>query len=295
MTIEELKAHQKKSAESTNASLSTPVKAKDPRFWEPTIKDKDEKKSSAIIRPISCVPEEDCNVVVVTSHFIKRNNRNYSLTCPKTLGTAHKCPICEEYWSKPYGSRDLQLRPKKKWFMNIYVVDDRDNPENNGKVFLWACPKTIWDKIEAARNAEYAEERVENIFDMWSGANIVIRTKDKAGYMNYEDSLIRQSEALFKDLPENDPKYLEVASKAYPLAEFTDSKLVKSYNELAELLNEVDSQVDDRIDTAPGNYMKAKNLEEAEAEESDNFFAAESVKKEEVTTSDDDFFDDLGL
>ena len=292
MTIEELKAHQNKSAQKTEATMDKAAKVKDTRFWEPTIKDPKTKISSAIIRPISCVADEDQNVIVVTSHFIKKNNKYYSFTCPKTLGKGSKCPICERYWSQPYGQRDTQLKPKKKWYMNIYVVDDRSNPENNGKVFLWACPKTIWDKIESARNAEYEEERVSNIFDMWEGANIMIKTKDKAGFMNYEDSFIRQSEPLFKDLPDNDPKYLKVAESAYPLKEFCDSSKIPSYSKLSEMLTEMDSLVSTDINTNPSNYEKAKNLEDVVEEEVHNHNVEEPMATAQVeTTSDDEFFD----
>lgn len=295
MTIEELKAHQNKSAQRTEATMDKSAKAKDPRFWEPTIKDQKTKMSSAIIRPISCVSDEDQNVIVVTSHFIKRNNKYYSFTCPKTLGKGSKCPICERYWSQPFGSRDVQLKPKKKWYMNIYVVDDRGNPENNGKVFLWACPKTIWDKIESARTAEYEEERVSNIFDMWDGANIMIKTKDKAGFMNYEDSFIRQKEPLFKDLADTDPKYLAVAESAYPLKEFCDSSKIPSYNKLSEMLDEVDSLISTDINTNPGNYEKAKNLQDVVEEEVTDIPTEPEAEPEVQTVSDEDFFDGLDI
>lgn len=290
MTIEELKAHQKKSAEATVSAASKQEKKKDDRFWEPTITDKDSKISRAIIRPISCVATEEQNVVVQTSHFIKKNNRYYSFVCPKTSGKGTKCPVCERYWSQPFGQRDMNLRPKKKWIMNIYVVDDSGKPENNGKTFLWACPKTIWDKIEAARVEQYEDERVENIFDLWEGANILVRTKDKAGFMNYEDSTIRGKSALFPDLPENDPKYLKVAESAYPLKEFIEAGNQKSYAELAEMLNEIDGLIEDSIDKKPSNYVKANHLDDDFEEE--NTISTEPTTTEEDVT-DDTFFDDL--
>lgn len=286
MTIEELRAHQKKSAEATVNASTKQEKKKDDRFWEPTITDKDTKISRAVIRPISCVASEDQNVVIQTSHFIKKNNRYYSCVCPKTAGKGSKCPICERYWSQPYGQRDQNLRPKKKWIMNIYVVDDSGKPENNGKTFLWACPKTIWDKIEAARTEQYEDERVENIFDLWEGANILVRTKDKAGFMNYEDSTIRSKSALFAELPENDPKYIQVAESAYPLKEFVEAGHNKSYSDLTEMLNEIDGLVDDSIDKKPSNFIKTQVVEE-----DDLGFEEPSVVEEDTT--DDDFFNDV--
>lgn len=291
MTIEELKEHQKKSAEATVSAAAKQEKKKDERFWEPTLTDKDTKVSRAIIRPISCIATEDQNVVVQTSHFIKKNNRYYSFVCPKTAGKGGKCPVCERYWAKPFGQRDQNLRPRKKWIMNIYVVDDSGKPENNGKTFLWACPKTVWDKIEAARVEQYEDERVENIFDLWEGANILIRTKDKAGFMNYEDSTIRSKSALFPDLPENDPKYIKVAESAYALKEFIEAGNQKSYSELAEMMNEIDGLVDDSIDTKPSNYVKTQRLEDEEDEEEVVAEVAATTQVEETT--DADFFDDL--
>ena len=292
MTIEELKEHQKKSMAGTKSATTKEEKTKDPRFWEPTITDKDTKTSRAIIRPLSCVADEDQNVVVQTSHFIKRNNRNYSFICPKTAGKGHKCPVCERYWSKAYGDRDLELKPKRKWLMNIYVVDDSGKPENNGKVFLWACPKTIWDKIETAQNAEYEEDRVENIFDMWEGANILIRTKDKAGFMNYEDSQIRPASKLFADVADNDPKYIKVAESVYPLKEFMDPSTMKTYGELAQMLNEIDSLVDDRVDSNPAAYVKKHNLaDDINAKVQDE--VPETFAEPEEVTSDDEFFSEF--
>lgn len=290
MTIEEIKAHQKKSAEATVSANEKQEKKKDERFWEPTPTDKEHKVSRAIIRPLSCAPDEDQNVVVQTSHFIKRNNRYYSFVCPKTVGRGGKCPVCERYWSKQYGERDLAFRPKKKWLMNIYVIDDSGNPENNGKTFLWACPKTIWDKIEAARTAEYQEERVENIFDMWEGANIVVRTKDKAGFMNYEDSLIRQPGALFSDLPDNDPKYISVAESVYPLKEFVDPSKMKTYAEISEMLDEIDGLVNDSPDENPGNFVKKQSIADVEP---DDYSEPEVPQAAEEATNEDDFFSDI--
>ena len=292
MNIDEIRAHQKKAAEATVSANDKQEKKKDERFWEPTPTDKEHKISRAIIRPLSCAVSEDQNVIVQTSHFIKKNNRYYSFICPKTAGKGNKCPVCERYWSQPYGQREMMMRPKKKWLMNIYVIDDSGNPENNGKTFLWACPKTIWDKIEAARTAEYEEERVENIFDMWEGANIVIRTKDKAGFINYEDSLIRQSSALFPDLPENDPKYIKVAESVYPLKEFTDASQMKTYGEIVEILDEVDGLVDDRVDTNPGNYVKKASIADTEIDDLVEDSIPEHPASEEET-SDEDFFSDM--
>lgn len=285
MTIDELKKHIKKASESTISSVSKQDKQKDERFWEPTITDKDTKMSRAIIRPISCVATEESNVVVQTSHFIKRNNKNYSFICPRTGGG--KCPVCERYYSKAYGERDNEYKPKKRWIMNIYVVEDSGKPENNGKTFLWACPKTIWDKIESARTAEYEDERVENIFDMWDGANLLIRTRDKGGFMNYDDSQIRSKSALFPNLPENDPKYIQVAESAYPLAEFTNPKNLKSYSDVAELLNEIDGLVDDKIDTNPSAYV-AKHV----TIEEDDTPSEEIREAIEEDVAEDDFFSD---
>lgn len=290
MTIEELRAHQKKSAEGTVSATNKEEKKKDERFWEPTLTDKDNKISRAIIRPISCVASEDQNVVVQTTHFIKKNNRYYTCVCPKTAGKGAKCPICERYWSKPYGERDAILKPKKKWIMNIYVIDDSGKPENNGKTFLWACPKTVWDKIEAARTEQYESDRIENIFDLWEGANILVRTKDKAGYMNYEDSTIRSKSSLFPELAENDPKYIQVAESAYPLKEFIDAGKTKTYAELSEMLNEIDGLVDTSIDTKPSNFIKTQSLKEDE----DDFEPVDLPELvEEKSMSDEDFFADF--
>lgn len=289
MTREEYLAHLAKSKVNTEKA-STPVAVeKDARFWSPTIADKDTKISSAIIRPLACPIGDDVNYVFNTSHYVKTPSKNYSFQCSRNH-TRKACPICAAYYSEDQGNRDNNLKPKQSYIFNIYVVDDKSNPENNGKVFLYKCPKTLWKKIQAAKDADYEEDKVEDIFDMWEGASILVRTCEKGGFVNYDNSVIRPKEALFKELDENDPKYMAIASQAYSMKEFVDPKNCLSDAEAEDILSKATGLVSSQEHKSPENFARKHDVISSDE-------PAKSTKEykpaEATTASEDDFFDDM--
>lgn len=289
MNKEEYKKHLAKSKENTEKASTPATTEKDPRFWSPTIIDKDTKISSAIIRPLACPMGDDVNYVFNTSHYVKTPAKNYSFQCSRNH-THRACPICEAYYSEDQGSRDNNLKPKHSYIFNIYVVDDKSNPENNGKVFLYKCPKTLWKKIQAAKDSEYEEDKVDDIFDMWEGASILVRTCEKGGFVNYDNSVIRPKEALFKELDENDPKYMSIASQSYSLKEFSDSKNCLSDAEVKEILSKATGLVSTSQEKSPENFARKHDvISKDEGATSTKEFKS---KVPEVA-SEDDFFDDM--
>ena len=92
-------------------------------------------------------------------------------------------------------SRGRRLR----YVSNIIVVNDPAHPENNGKNFLFEYGPAIHKKIVAAMVPEYEDQQPVQIFDMWKGATFRLRTKDKSGYLNYDDSTFDPPSVLHAD------------------------------------------------------------------------------------------------
>ena len=204
---------------------------KDDRFWRPEL----DKSSNgyAVIRFLPAVDGEDLPWAKYYSHGFQGKGGWFIENCPTTLG--QKCPVCEsnsELWNSGIEKdKDIARSRKRRlhYVSNIMVVSDPTNPQNEGKVFLYKYGKKIFDKINEAMNPEFADEEAMNPFEFWDGANFKLKVRKVAGYINYDKSEFDSSSAL---LDGDDTKLEELWKTQYALAEFTDAKNFKPYDEL---------------------------------------------------------------
>ena len=211
---------------------------KDERLWKPEL-DKSG-NGYAVIRFLPAVEGEDMPWARVYNHaFQGPTGQWYIENSLTTLG--QKDPVSElntQYWNTGLESdKEIARKQKRKlqYFSNIYVVSDSKHPENEGKVFLFRYGKKIFDKIMAAMQPEFEDEKAINPFDFWEGANFKLKIRKVAGYWNYDSSDFDNPSALF----DSDAKIEEVWKKQYPLSEFTATTNFKSYEELKARLDAV--------------------------------------------------------
>ena len=74
-----------------------------------------------------------------------------------------------------------------------------------------------------------------NPYDFWEGADFKLKIQQVAGYRNYDKSEFAGQRALYDD----DSKLESVYNTLYSLAEITDPKNFKTYDELKAKLNRV--------------------------------------------------------
>ena len=116
-----------------------------------------------------------------------------------------KDPVSEynrELWNSGIDSDKETVRKQKRklsYYANIYVVQDKANPQNEGQVFLYKFGKKIFDKIMEAMQPEFEDETAINPFDFWQGANFKLKLKKKDGYWNYDASEFDRPSALLDD------------------------------------------------------------------------------------------------
>ena len=229
---------------------------KDERLWKPEV-DKSG-NGYAVIRFLPAVEGEDMPWAKVWNHaFQGPTGQWYIENSLTTLG--QKDPVSEmnsAYWNTGIESdKEIARKQKRKlqYFSNIYVVSDSKHPENEGKVFLFRYGKKIFDKVMAAMQPEFEDEKAINPFDFWEGANFKLKIRKVAGYWNYDSSDFDSSSALF----DNDEKIEEVWKSQYALNEFTAATNFKSYEELKARLDAVLSgsvtvgNVTDKMEDAP--------------------------------------------
>jgi len=270
---------------------------KDERFWTLTY-DKTTKVGAATIRFIGPAKNSKGEVEPLEyqkfhTHSFKKNNKFYIENCPTTIG--RKCPVCEsngELWKADKNNYPKDRSRKTNYIMNILVVKDPAKPDNEGKVFLYRCPKTIFDKIQGQIQPQYEGETPVNVFDMWSGANFKMRTCNKGEFLNYENSSFESPSPIFEDV-NNSALYDTLWNKLYPLEEFTSEKLFKPYDELENKFLDVIKGVSTSYKENLANHEKVINKQETVSDDVPWTDAVENTKEEVSVATEDEFFKDL--
>ena len=202
----------------------------DDNYWKPEV-DK-AGNGYAIIRFLPAPAGEDVPFVRIWDHGFQGDGGWY---IEKSLTTLNQADPVGEYNSKLWNSgveSDKEIARKQKrrlsYHSNIYVVKDTANPSNEGKVFLYKYGKKIFDKVNEAMHPQFPGEKAVNPFDLWEGANFILKIRNVEGYRNYDKSEFAAPEALLDD----DNKLEEIWKSEHSLSELIDPKNFKSYDEL---------------------------------------------------------------
>ncbi len=236
----------------------------DDRLWKPEV-DK-AGNGFAVIRFLSAPEGEEIPWSKVYTHAFQGSGGWLIDNCLTTINQA--CPVCEanrELWNTGSKSNQEIVRQRKRklsYYSNIYVVQDKAHPENEGKVFLFKYGKKIFDKISAAMQPEFEDETPVDPFDFWNGANFKVKITKKDGYWNYDKSEFDKPSVLGNF----DDDVLEaIWKKAYSLEEFVKPETFKSYEQLNTRLKSVlgkkQVKVDESFEDEESDRGTSKDLD----------------------------------
>ena len=210
----------------------------DERFWQPEV-DK-AGNGYAIVRLLDAPAadgEDGLPWVQIFNHGFQGGGGWYIENCPTTVGG--KCPACEhnnKLWNSGIeANKDIVRKQKRRltYVSNILVVQDKNRPENEGKVFLWKYGKKIFDKIQEKLTPQFEDEKAVNPFDFWKGANLKIKIRNVEGYRNYDKSEFEEAAPVF----DNDKEIEALWKNAHSLKQFVAAGEFKSYDDLTDRLN----------------------------------------------------------
>ena len=209
----------------------------DERLWKPEM-DKTG-NGYAVIRFLPAPDGEELPWAKLYSHAFQGAGGWYIENSLTTIG--QKDPLGEynrELWNSGRDEdKDTVRKQKRKlsYYANIYVVQDKANPQNEGKVFLYKFGKKIFDKIMEAMQPEFEDETPINPFDFWTGANFKLKLKKVAGYWNYDSSEFDRPSPLLDD----DDALEQIWKQEYSLEAETAPDKFKTYEQLENRLNMV--------------------------------------------------------
>ena len=254
----------------------------DDRFWKAEL----DKSGSgyAVIRFLPSLDDDKTAFVRVFNHGFQGPGGWYIENSLTTLG--QKDPL-SEYNSVLWNSgieanKEIARKQKRRltYFSNIYVVEDKANPQNEGKVFIFRFGKKIFDKISSMSNPEFEDETEVDVFNMWDGANFKLKIRKVDGFSNYDKSEFMTPGPFSEDESEME----RVFEQQHDLEEFVDQKSFKTYDELKT-----------RLDTVLGNIQTAAMTAPTSVENDDIPFDGGSPIVESSSSGDEnlDYFKKL--
>ena len=210
----------------------------DERKWKPSV-DK-AGNGYAVIRFLPAPEGEELPWVRVWNHAFQGPTGQWfienSLT---TLG--QKDPLAEynsTLWNSGIeANKEIARKQKRRltYFSNIYVVEDKANPQNEGKVFLFRYGKKIFDKVSSMANPEFEDESPVDVFNFWDGANFKLKIRKVDGFWNYDKSEFDAPTPLHEDETAMETAY----NAEHGLKQFHESSNFKTYEELKEKMERV--------------------------------------------------------
>jgi hypothetical protein len=128
-----------------------------------------------------------------------------------------------------------QARVQKRrlrYISNILVVADPQNPQNEGKVFLFDYGKKIYDKLQSVMFPKIPNVPRLNPFDPVAGADFNVIVEQVGGFSNYDQSRFSAPAPLGSNAEID-----VICPKAYSLKDLVKPAQFKSAAELKSLLN----------------------------------------------------------
>lgn len=250
----------------------------DVNLFQPKIKE--DGTYDAIIRFLPA-PDMDLPYALVYNHGYQAPSGKWVIeNCPKSLGK--KCPVCDSasrLWNA--GDEESARRRFKKFsaYSNILVIRDPQNPENEGKVFIFRYGKKLFEVIRNKMIPPSTLDEPLMVFDYDEGANfkLKIRSKiindakgNKKPVPNYDSSEFTQQSSLDEALVN------EIESLLLPLKPYVSEDKFLSFSELEK-----------KVAAGDGNATSDSDSSEQEAPV---VKAAPAKKPAQSASSDDDFF-----
>ena len=221
----------------------------DERFWKAEL-DKSG-NGYAVIRFLPPPNDEEMAWAKIFNHGFQGPGGWYIENSLTTIG--QKDPLAEynsTLWNSGIeANKEIARKQKRRltYISNIFVVEDKANPQNEGKAFLFRYGKKIFDKVSGMANPEFEDESPVDVFNFWDGANFKLKIRKVDGFSNYDKSEFITASALFED----DAKMEETWNAQHSLTEFVGEDKFKSYDDLKSRLDVVLGNVTTPAMTAP--------------------------------------------
>lgn len=237
--------------------------ARDERFYV-LGKDKDG-KGVAIIR---FLPDSEKGMIQmmykINTTIIKNGKKRFvSEFSPSTIGQPD--PF-QEKWQELWNSGDKEAAKMYgrgiRYVANIKVIKDPQNPDNEGKIFLYEMSGKMKDKLQAALDPSDQDKALgakpKEIFNPLRGNSFKLAcSKGSNGQINYDASeVISDVTSIYESVEE---ALDDIKNNTYKLSDLIKPEAFMSYEELQKKMSWVNfANTNDTNDTLKADVQNAK-------------------------------------
>lgn len=122
--------------------------------------------------------------------------------CLKNTNIGKDCPLCKTYWALKNSKNPTEqekaalISRSTKYYSYAYVVEDKQVPANEGKIFIFPFGYKIFQKIKMKAESTRKPVKVE---DLVYGANLNLVIQEIGGFYNYDASEFETPEPITID------------------------------------------------------------------------------------------------
>lgn len=228
----------------------------DPRFWYPAVDAAG--NTSARIRFLPAPSGETVPYIMEYAHGFRGPTGQWYIQKSRTTIKGEKDPVGEYNRAQWALSKEAEAQGDKaqmkrlqdacktrkrntSYVANIQVISDGQNPENNGKTFLYRYGLKIHGMIEEAMKPTFEGEKPMNPFDPWEGADLLLKITtnaptagQKKGFRNYDKSKFAEPSPLGSDA-----EIEAIWKQEHPLQPIIAEDQFESYENLEKMFNRV--------------------------------------------------------
>lgn len=156
------------------------------RFLPNVIDERGNTGESAITRLMTYVKMSDPKHKALSGYYDSPKNFDEQCELTNTYFTLKnsKNPVLEE--------RAEALNKVTRFYSYVYIVEDKNQPELEGKIMIYQYGWKIKEKIAGEMRGENPERSKCNIFDLADGKDFELKIVEKANFPNYDQSLFLQ-------------------------------------------------------------------------------------------------------
>lgn len=147
------------------------------------------------------------------SHWLEdRDGNGFYFDCPSTVGK--KCIVCNEFFRLKDSDSAIDqekapdFRRQTGFFHLVQIIDDKHNPELNGKIMIYKFGWKIHEKYQELLEPDFGDPVIPA--DLFRGRNFLIKIKKVGGWNNYDScKFLDKSEPIVIDGERMNPKNKE--------------------------------------------------------------------------------------
>lgn len=246
--------------------------ADDPNFWTTDHVIGESGSGYARIRFLPPSENETDAYVFYHEHIFQGEDHWYVNRSRTTLGSSEKDPVFE-YNGKFFKDKTLtkeermkRLLPRKtNYVANIYVIEDPNKPENEGRVFKFKFGPQVFSILHAAMFPETALDKEINPFDPFEGHTFIFKAylksipQAKEPVPSYDKSSFEASPSSIVDNPDD---FDAIWHSQFSLLEEIAPSKFKPYKELKARFDLVMGRIsEDEYNELMGKEPAEKNDE----------------------------------